>query len=308
MREIRIGSRGSRLALVQTNAIAAALKAEDPDLSVEVEIVHTQGDLVTDRPLAQIGGSGLFIKEIEQALLDGRIDLAVHSLKDLPSVMAEGFALAAVTERLDPRDALVSRRAPRIEELPEGARLATGSLRRRSQLLALRPDLEIEDLRGNVPTRLDKFDASNWEAIVLASAGLERLGLAERITAPIPVASMLPAVGQGALALETRTEDTELRERLAFFDHQATATAIRSERAFLARLQGGCQVPIAAHAVTGPETLLLEGYVGSVDGRRHVRQKIEGAKASASELGLALAESMLAAGADSIVRELGGAP
>lgn len=308
MADIRIGSRGSQLALVQANAIADALRRAEPELHVEIEIVHTRGDLVSDRPLAEIGGSGLFIKEIEQALLEERIDLAVHSLKDLPSVLAEGFALPAVTERADPRDALVSRGAARIEELGEGARLATGSLRRRSQLLALRPDLEIEDLRGNVPTRLRKFDDADWEAIVLASAGLARLGLAERISAPIPVASMLPAVGQGALALETRADDAELRKRVAFLDDGATAAAIRAERAFLAKLEGGCQVPIAAYGEAEAGRLVLEAYVGSVDGRRHVRQRLEGPEAAPEELGLALAESMIRAGADAIVRELGGTP
>jgi hydroxymethylbilane synthase len=306
MCEIRIGSRGSQLALVQTNAIADALRRLDPELQVSIEIVHTQGDLVTDRPLSEIGGSGLFIKEIEQALLDERIDLAVHSLKDLPSALPGGFALAAVTERIDPRDALVSRGPARIEDLSEGARLATGSLRRRSQLLALRPDLAIEDLRGNVPTRLGKFDASDWEAIVLAAAGLTRLGLAGRIRAPIPVASMLPAVGQGALALETREADAKLRERVAELDHAPTALAIRAERAFLARLEGGCQVPIAAYGEAPGDRLSLEGYVGSVDGQRHVRQRVEGPAGAPEELGLELAESMLRAGADAIVRELGG--
>lgn len=308
MRTVRIGSRGSELALVQTRSIVEALKRRHPELGVEIEIVHTKGDLVTDRPLAKVGGSGVFVKEIEQALLDERIDLAVHSLKDLPSTMPEGFALAAVTERLDARDALVSRGTARVEDLPDNARLATGSLRRRSQLLALRPDLEIEDLRGNVPTRLAKFEASEWHAVILAAAGLMRLGLSSRISALIPVATMLPAVGQGALALETRSEDEELRERVSFLNDAATATAVAAERAFLARLEGGCQVPIGAFAEAAGETVRLEGYVGTVDGKRRLRRKLEGASEAAEALGLELAEGMLAEGADGIVAEIGGAP
>lgn len=305
LRRIRIGSRGSRLALVQSHGIIDALREKLPDASIELEIIQTQGDRVVDRPLSRIGDSGLFIKEIETALLERRIDAAVHSMKDVPSRVPEGLALAATTERADPRDVLVSRGARSLEELPAGATVATGSLRRRSQLLATRPDLEVVDLRGNVPTRLDKFERSDWEAIVLAGAGLARLGLADRIRAPIPVSTMIPAVGQGALAIETRADDVELGAAIEFLNHEPTASAVTAERALLARLEGGCQVPIGAHAELEEDgSLLLRGYVGSVDGRRSLRRELRGEPAAAEKLGLELAELLLQEGAEAIIREV----
>jgi len=216
-----------------------------------------------------------------------------------------GLALAATTERVDPRDVLVARSASSLETLPRGGTVATGSLRRRSQLLALRPDLKVEDLRGNVPTRLEKFDRSTWDAILLAGAGLERLGLATRIRSYIPIESMLPAVGQGALALETRASDRELAETVAFLSHAPTERAVVSERSFLARLEGGCRVPIAAYAEIRGGSLSLRGYVGAVDGSRHLRREIEGDSSRAEGLGLELAESMLAEGAAAIIRQTG---
>jgi hydroxymethylbilane synthase len=310
MRRIRIGTRGSRLALAQTHSIVEALRERHPEGAFEVEIIQTQGDRVLDRPLSAIGDAGLFIKEIETALLEERVDLAVHSMKDLPSRVTEGLALAAATERRDPRDVLVARRAESLETLPERGTVATGSLRRRSQLLALRPDLIVEDLRGNVPTRLEKFDRSSWDGILLAGAGLERLGLASRIRSYIPVALMLPAVGQGALALEIRASDPELAVGLRFLNHAPTESAVVCERAFLARLEGGCRVPIAAYAEARDGKLLLRGYVGAVDGSRHLRREIEGDLSSAESLGLELAESMLLSGAAEIIRQTGtsGAP
>jgi hydroxymethylbilane synthase len=305
LRKLRVGSRGSRLALVQAHAIIDALRGRHPGISIEIEIIQTEGDRVTDRPLSRIGASGLFIKEIESALLDGRIDLAVHSMKDLPSKLSPGLALAATTERVDPRDALVSRGASEIASLPAGGTVATGSLRRRSQLLARRPDLEVVDLRGNVPTRIEKFDRSSWEAIVLAGAGLTRLGLTSRIRSYIPVEDMLPAVGQGALALETRTDEEELVERLGFLDHEPTALAVTCERAFLARLEGGCQVPIGAFADLVDGRLHLRGYVGASDGTRHLRREIEGSPEAASRLGVELAETMIEDGAEEIIRAEG---
>ncbi|HLE72059.1 MAG TPA: hydroxymethylbilane synthase [Vicinamibacteria bacterium] len=305
MRRIRIGTRGSRLALVQTHSVADAIRAKHPEVAVVVEIIETQGDRVLDRPLSAIGDAGVFIKEIEAALLEERVDLAVHSMKDLPSKLTDGLALAATTERFDPRDVLVARSASSLETLPRGGTVATGSLRRRSQLLALRPDLKVEDLRGNVPTRLEKFDRSTWDAIILAGAGLERLGLATRIRSYIPIESMLPAVGQGALALETRASDREIAETLAFLSHAPTERAVVSERSFLARLEGGCRVPIAAYAEIRGGSLSLRGYVGAVDGSRHLRREIEGDSSRAEGLGLELAESMLAEGAAAIIRQSG---
>lgn len=295
-RTIRVGSRGSELALVQARATMRALECE-----TELVIIETKGDRVTDRPLNEVGGAGLFIKEIESALLDDRIDIAVHSMKDVPSVIADGLSLAATLERLDARDALVSRSADSVESLPHGARLATGSLRRRSQLLAARPDLGVEDLRGNVPTRLAKFDASNWDAIVLAAAGLTRLGLAERISAVLPIENMIPAVGQGALAIETRDDDRDVIEVVERLNHAASQRAVACERAYLRRLEGGCQVPIGAYAETDGDRIRLRGYVGSVDGTRHLRREAKGDEPE--EVGLALAEEMLELGAAEIVNE-----
>ena len=305
MRRIRIGTRGSRLALVQAHSVADAIRAKHPEVAVDVEIIETRGDRVLDRPLSAIGDAGVFIKEIETALLEEHVDLAVHSMKDLPSRITLGLALAATTERVDPRDVLVARSASSLETLPRGGTVATGSLRRRSQLLALRPDLKVEDLRGNVPTRLEKFDRSTWDAIILAGAGLERLGLATRIRSYIPIESMLPAVGQGALALETRASDREIAETLAFLSHAPTERAVVSERSFLARLEGGCRVPIAAYAEIRGGSLSLRGYVGAVDGSRHLRREIEGDSSRAEGLGLELAESMLAEGAAAIIRQTG---
>ncbi|HEY7699839.1 MAG TPA: hydroxymethylbilane synthase [Vicinamibacteria bacterium] len=305
MRRIRIGTRGSRLALAQTHSIVEALRERHPDGAFEVEIIQTQGDRVLDRPLSAIGDAGLFIKEIETALLEERVDLAVHSMKDLPSRMTEGLELAAARERRDPRDVLVARKAESLETLPQGGTVATGSLRRRSQLLALRPDLTVEDLRGNVPTRLEKFDRSSWDGILLAGAGLERLGLASRIRSYIPIALMLPAVGQGALALEIRASDRELAEGLRFLNHAPTESAVVCERSFLARLEGGCRVPIAAYAEVRDGRIHVRGYVGAVDGSRHLRREIEGDLSRAESLGLELAESMLLAGAGEIIRETG---
>ena len=297
MRPIRVGSRGSDLALIQARSTMQALEGES-----ELVIIETKGDRVTDRPLSQVGPSGLFIKEIETALIEERIDIAVHSMKDVPSVVPDGLMLAATLERLDARDALVSRSAVTIASLPRGARLATGSLRRRSQLLAARPDMNVEDLRGNVPTRLDKFDASSWDAIVLAAAGLVRLGLVERIGALIPVEDMIPAVGQGALAIETRADDRDVLAAVARLNHVESQRAVACERAFLGRLEGGCQVPIGAYADADGDRLRLRGYVGSVDGARHLRHQALG---DAPEvLGLALAEEMLDMGAAEIMGDV----
>jgi hydroxymethylbilane synthase len=308
MRRIRIGTRGSRLALLQAHAVRTTLEEVLPGRPIEVEVIETEGDRVQDRPLDAMGGSGVFVKEIESALLEGRIDVAVHSMKDLTSTLPEGLAIAATTERGDPRDVLVSRAATSVASLPEGATVATGSLRRRSELLSLRPDLHVVDLRGNVPTRLEKFDRSSWEAIVLAGAGLLRLGLERRIRAYIPVDAMIPAVGQGALAVEIREDDAELRRELLVLNHPETARAVAAERAFLARLEGGCRTPIGGHGETRDGELVLRGYVGSVDGRRSLRRELRGSVDAPEELGVELAASMLDDGAAEIIGEIGKPP
>ncbi len=305
MRRIRIGTRGSRLALVQTQSIVDAIRRKHPDAALHVEIIQTHGDRMLDRPFHAIGDSGVFVKEIESALLEERVDLAVHSMKDLPSKLTANLVLAATTERVEARDVLVAKSASSLETLPLGGTVATGSLRRRSQLLALRPDLAVEDLRGNVPTRLEKLDRSDWDGILLAGAGLERLGLADRIRSYIPIESMLPAVGQGALALETRASDRELRDTLAFLNHPPTERAVASERSFLARLEGGCRVPIAGYAEVRGDSISLRGYVGATDGTRHLRLRIEGDVARAESLGEELAESMLAEGGAEIIHHSG---
>lgn len=303
MRHLRVGTRGSELALTQTRKVMAALSQKIPALQIKIEIIRTKGDIVTNVPLAKIGDRGLFIKDIEEALLEDRIDFAVHSMKDVPSEIPPGLVLAATTERLDPRDALISRGVNRLDDLPKNGTVATGSLRRRSQVLALRPDLQVEDLRGNVNTRLRKFDESSWDAVILAGAGLERLELSHRISARIPTKIMLPAVGQGALALEARAEDRQVLEWLSELQHSETANAVVAERAFLGRLEGGCQVPIGALGTIQGNKVELEGFIGTTDGRRTMRRSGEASVAEAGELGLALAEEILAEGGRDILEE-----
>ncbi len=303
MRALRVGTRGSELALAQTRGIVATLKQRLPDIEIEIQVIKTIGDVVTDVPLSQVGDRGLFIKEIENALLKGSVDFAVHSMKDLPSSLPPGLTIAAVTVRLDPRDALISREARSIETLPRNGTLATGSLRRRSQVLAMRPDLRVVELRGNITTRLLKFDESSWDSMVLASAGLTRLGLEGRIATAISMDQMLPAVGQGALGLEARADDSEVSECLANLNDQESATAVTAERALLRRLQGGCQVPIGAHGRIRERGLVLDAYIGSTDGRRHLRRQAEGAPERAEEIGESLAEQMLGEGGDEILEE-----
>lgn len=307
MRALRVGTRGSELALTQTRGVVATLKQRLPEIEIKIQVIKTTGDVVTDVPLSQVGDRGLFIKELENALLDGVVDFAVHSMKDLPTTLPDGLALAAVTARLDPRDVLISREARSIEALPRNGTLATGSLRRRSQVLALRPDLRTVELRGNITTRLRKFDESTWDSMILASAGLKRLGLDGRIATAIPtaipMAQMLPAVGQGALGLEARADDLEVLECLTNLNDEESATAVTAERALLRRLQGGCQVPIGAHGRILASGLVLEAYIGSTDGRQHLRRQAEGASERAEEIGESLAEQMLGEGGNEILEE-----
>lgn len=298
-----IGSRGSKLALFQANWVKSRLEASHSGLEVVIEIIKTSGDVFLDAPLSRIGGKGLFTKEIEDALLDQRIDVAVHSLKDLPTALPAGLSLAAVSQREDVRDAFLSNRHSSLAVLPSGARIGTSSLRRQSQLLCWRPDLQILNLRGNLDTRIRKLDEDQYDGILLACAGLNRLGLQERITERIPVERICPAIGQGALGIETREDDAATRSKLECLHHRKTALAVTAERAFLRCLGGGCQVPIAGHAWVEGEKLQMLGLVASPDGTQSVRDQAGAPFENAEDLGTRLAETLLASGAREIVED-----
>ena len=300
-RKILIGSRGSDLALWQAKFVKTHLESYFPDRLFEIKIINTTGDQVIDVALSKIGDKGLFTRQIETELLSGAIDLAVHSLKDLQTEQPDGLTIGAVCRREMPNDAFISNTAGSIDQLPRGAKVATGSLRRKSQLLNYRPDLEIVEIRGNVPTRLRKFDESDLDGLILAYAGLHRLGLDERISQVIPCDIMLPAVGQGAVAVEVRDRAEDLRDLTASLDDTPTRQCITSERAFLRRLEGGCQVPIGAHAALEDGQIHLEGMVGSLDGTVVYREKISGPSAEAESLGTRLAESLIAQGAANLL-------
>ena len=265
-RPLRIGTRGSALALWQAEWVKSQLLSGERELVVELVIIKTTGDKILDVPLAKVGGKGLFVKEIEEALLQGRADLAVHSVKDMPAELPEGLHLAAMPRREDPRDALISKNGAGLDKLPHRARVGTSSLRRAAQLLHLRPDLRIETLRGNVDTRLRKLESEGLDAIVLAAAGLKRMELSQVISEYLEPERILPAVGQGALGIETRIADLSTNEIVASLIHQQTVTTVRAERAFLKRLEGGCQVPIGAYATMEGETLILTGMVADLKG------------------------------------------
>ena len=303
--QIIIGTRGSKLALWQADYVEQRLHEEYPGLLVTQKRISTKGDRILDVPLAKIGGKGLFTKELEEEMLSGSIDLAVHSLKDMPAKVPDGLMIAAVTKRLDPGDALVSNRFSSFSELPQGARVGTSSLRRRAQLLCARPDLTMIDLRGNVNTRLRKLDEGEYDAIVLAVAGLKRLGFADRIREVLPQTMVLPAVGQGALAIETRADDKETRDMLAFLRDDETICCAEAERSFLARVEGGCQVPVGVYATAEGDDLKVEAVIASLDGRRSYRGTVNGAKADAAKLGKGLAEKLLNEGGAKILQELG---
>lgn len=299
--ELKIGTRQSLLALWQSNFIAGELRKEYPECEVTLKKIVTKGDRILDVPLAQIGGKGLFTKEIEEELLDGTVDLAVHSLKDMPTVLPEGLCLTVITSRANVGDAFVSNKYNSFAELTQGAVLGTSSLRRRAQLLAARPDLKIVDLRGNVDTRLRKLDEGNMDAIILAAAGLQRLGHGDRIKEIIPTSVCLPAVGQGALAIECRTDNTEVREMLAFLNDTATKQATDAERAFLGLVEGGCQVPIGVHAEVQNNEIKIEAIIASLDGSTVLRNTISGDAEKAVELGQKLGNQMLAEGGQDIL-------
>jgi hydroxymethylbilane synthase len=300
-----VGTRGSSLALWQTEHVIARLQAAVPSVDIVVRTIKTQGDLVRDRALSQVGGRGLFVKEIENALLVGEIDLAVHSLKDMPTEQPGGLVLGAILQRGDPRDALVVRGGKgSLSTLPPGAQVGTSSLRRRAQLLAARPDLRVIDLRGNVDTRLRKLAAGQYDAVVLAAAGLTRLGHGDAISQVLTVDLMLPAVGQGALCVQVRADDGMTRSLVECLDHPTTRQATQAERAFLCRLQGGCQVPIGAYAEVKDRQVYLRGLLAALDGTRLVRDEIHGPATEADQLGTTLAERMLMAGGEGILEEM----
>ncbi|WP_421215480.1 hydroxymethylbilane synthase [Aeromonas jandaei] len=303
-RTLKIATRKSPLALWQANFVKDQLEALHPELQVELVPMSTQGDKILDTPLAKVGGKGLFVKELETAMLEGRADIAVHSMKDVPVEFPEGLGLHTICVREDPRDAFVSNRFKAITELPQGAVVGTSSLRRQCQLRAARPDLVIRDLRGNVNTRLAKLDAGEYDAIILAAAGLKRLEMAHRITAFIEPEQSLPANGQGAVGIECRLDDHELHALLAPLEHSETRARVLTERAMNRALQGGCQVPIGAYALVEGEQIWLRGLVGSPDGTRVIRDEIRGPVSEGETLGETLAQRLLAAGADEILAEV----
>ena len=301
---LRIATRKSPLAIWQAEHVAHALKDKDPGLAIELIPITTKGDKILDRALSSVGGKDLFVKEIEQALFEGRADIAVHSLKDVPTSLPEGLTLTSFPPRGDPRDALVSSRGYSFATLPKEARVGTCSLRRAAQLLRRRPDLQIVPIRGNVQTRLKKMEAEGMDATLLAYAGLQRLGLDKLATEVLEPELCLPAIGQGILAVEARAEDTSTVERTAAIDNPASRAAALAERAFLRRLEGGCQVPIAAHATVHGAEIQLRGLVSSLDGRFVVEDRTEGSTEDAEKIGTALANDLLERGAKRILQAL----
>lgn len=303
--KIIVGTRGSRLALWQAGHIADRLRKLNPGLNVELQRIVTTGDKILDVPLAQIGGKALFTKELEIAMLAGEIDLAVHSLKDMPTELPPGLILAATTERMDPYDAFVSNKYQAVAELPQGATLGTSSLRRKAQLLRLRPDLNIVNLRGNLDTRLQKLDEGQFDAIVLAAAGLHRLGLSSRISELLSAEDCLPAVGQGVLAIETRADDAEILALVSMLDHKTTRACVTAERRFLDVVQGGCQAPIGVFARFDEGKLVVKARILSLDGACCVEGAAVGDSGDAAQMGKNLAEQLLNDGARQILAEIG---
>jgi len=301
---IKIGTRGSNLALWQAGWVQSTLQSIYPSFSFEIVSIKTKGDKILDVPLAKVGGKGLFVKEIEEALLDGRIDLAVHSMKDMPAEVPDGLCIGAVPERESPQDVLISQKGVLFSELSTGASIGTSSLRRSAQLLKVRPDLAIVPLRGNLDTRLKKVAAGDMDAIILAAAGVKRLGFESRITEYLDESIMLPAVGQGALCIENRENDPVIKPLIAALNHQQTRTVVSGERAFLLRLEGGCQIPIAAHGKIENDIFTLSGLVATIDGKRIIKDTISGPVDKAESIGIQVAESLISMGAKKILEDL----
>lgn len=298
-----LGSRGSKLALWQTRFVAHLLQSFFPELGLEIKIIETTGDAILETALSKIGDKGLFTKQIEEKLLNGEIDLAVHSLKDLPTTLPDGLKIGAVTAREISNDALISTKYNSIEDLPKGATVATGSLRRKSQLLAFRADLQICEIRGNVPTRIKKMEEANLDAMILAFAGVHRLGLDSYIKQKIPFEIMLPAVAQGVIGIEIREADAETAELLSAINDEDTETCVLAERSFLRTLEGGCQVPIGGNAHLNGDEITLEGFVGNFDGSATMRDVVSGNRNNAVQLGIELAQKMIENGANNLLNE-----
>lgn len=302
---LRIGTRGSQLALWQANWVKSKLEAQYPGLTVELQIIKTQGDKILDVPLAMVGGKGLFVKEIEEAMLAGEVDIAVHSMKDVPTYFPEGLGLRVIMNREDVRDALILRPGvASFNDLPQGARIGTSSLRRKAQLLHKRPDLQMLDIRGNVETRLRKLTEDNLDGVVLAAAGMHRLGFDKQITQYLDTELSLPAIGQGALGLETRLDDDETNAMIDFFHDPETMAAVSAERALLKRLEGGCQVPIAGYGTVDGDTLHFTGLVATCDGKTVLKKSIQGPVSDAEKLGISVADDLIIEGAGKILNEV----
>jgi len=304
IRHIKIGTRGSQLALWQANWVKSALESSSQDISVELVIIKTKGDKILDVPLAKIGGKGLFVKEIEEALFDGRVDLAVHSMKDMPAEIPDGLCIAAIPKRENPKDVLISRKGLKFHELPAGSTVGTGSLRRSAQLRYKRPDLLISPLRGNLDTRLRKLETGTMDAVILAAAGMIRLRLEGRITEYLDEEIMLPAAGQGALCIETRENDSYIASLIAGLDDPETRITVIGERAFLNRLEGGCQIPVAAHGKIEENSFVLSGLVAEPDGTAVIRDWLSGPVTESESIGIELAENLLSKGAKQILEKL----
>lgn len=303
---LRIGTRGSALALRQTEMVVERITKGYPEIAAEIVVIKTTGDRLQDVSLSLIGGKGVFVKELEEALMRGDVDIAVHSMKDLPAEIPESLVIAAIPEREDPRDVLISRGNVKLERMPTGARIGTGSLRRACQLLNFLPDIQVVPLRGNLDTRIKKIDNENLDGIVIAAAGLRRMGWRDRISQYIPPEIIMPAVGQGALGLEVRTDDREMKELVAFLNDQKTAIEVAAERAFLKVFGAGCEVPLAAYAKIEKEEVVISGLVGDPDGNEIIRDRIRGPVNENEILGKLLAEDILAAGGQEIMDRLCG--
>ncbi|MCL2760254.1 MAG: hydroxymethylbilane synthase [Desulfuromonadales bacterium] len=303
LKQLRIGTRGSQLALWQANWVKSELEKKYPEMEVTLTKIKTTGDKILDVPLAQVGGKGLFVKEIEEAMLRGDIDIAVHSMKDVPTEFPEGLGLYCITKREDPRDAVISK-GIKFADLPKGAKVGTSALRRQAQLLKFRPDLQMVIIRGNVETRMKKLETEGLDAVILAAAGLNRLGFAGQITELLPTDISLPAIGQGALGIECALDNESVKETIAFFNDPETSYAVKAERALLKRCEGGCQVPIAAFGEVTGDQMKLTGFIASVDGKQTIKDSIAGPVASCEELGQQLAEKLLNSGGKEILEEV----